>query len=516
MQRAQSISSCLRRFGARLLLALSAGALVLAVAHSARADAKGDKAAKPAKRAPKLTMRVVAPSPQGPWLLQIDNDDDQPLRIAADVRLLSLDVSSYNSRTRRWGRSASCNGPKAFGFETRFPADRELLLEPGNRYQEKFDPRLICFGKQARLLKAGAQVTPRYGFRGQSKWAKKSRGPYVVDGTKLPRSIVPKRRISGPPVFLVKSGDAPPTLSMHGRSSTPPEMIANARRQSDARDPRKSGHKKHRKGRGKGERGKGEGGKSGDAKSGEAKGTAGSAAKRDAKRPRHHDHGHGRHDHSHGRHRGHGAPHGGGRGGGTIDELGARMALTSVPHADAKTRREIALSVEAHNTGDRPVFVALRARQLEFFIEGPDGIVHCPRRTLDHRVPRDLFRSLDSGQHIHMHLMLAEMCPAEAFQRPGLYLATPILHADATGQEYGLKAMTGVVTTRDPGDVGGTHRDDDDATLVRVRFGRLRFHRKPPRQRPVSDADAGRGGKRRKHGKRKRGHDHGGAEPGGH
>jgi hypothetical protein len=481
MQRAQPIStpaSHLARSAAGWLAALTAGALVMALATTAAAQTKKAAAAQP-KRAPKVEMRVIAPAPKGPWLLQIDNHDDQPLRIAADVRLLSFELSTYHSRSRRWGRGAVCDGPKAFGYETRFPADRELLLEPGQRYEESFDPRLICFGKQAKLLKAGAQLKPRYGFRGQSKWAKRSRGPYVVDGTKTPRSIKPQRRISGPSLFLASAGDAPASLSMHGRSSTPPELIEEARRKADENDPRKKG----RKGKGKHKhKGKGKGKHKGEHK----KGPEGSAGAQSGKRKaRHHYHKHGKHGHGHGHSHGGGAagPHTGA----TVDELGARMTLTTVPYADAQTRREIALSVEAHNTGDRPVFVALRARQLEFFLEGPDGIVHCPRRTADHRVPRDLFRTLDSGQHLHMHLMLAEMCPPGAFQRPGLYIATPILHADETGKEYGLKAMTGTVTTRDPGDVRGSHGNEDDATLVRVRHGRKRFYKEAPAQHPIAE-----------------------------
>ena len=81
-----------------------------------------------------------------------------------------------------------------------------------------------------------------------------------------------------------------------------------------------------------------------------------------------------------------------------------------------------------------------------------------------------------------MNVMLAEVCSREVFRRPGLYRVIPSLHAQADGHVHGLRAPIGVITVRDKGNVSGKHDEHDDATLVRVRFGRRRFYR----QRPVA------------------------------
>jgi hypothetical protein len=146
---------------------------------------------------------------------------------------------------------------------------------------------------------------------------------------------------------------------------------------------------------------------------------------------------------------------------------------------------DVSLSVQAHNVGQRPLFIAVRSRMLSFDVEGPEGVVRCPQPSGNHKVPRDLFRLLHHTNHVHMDVMLTEVCPQGTFERPGLYLVTPTLHADAAGREYGLIAATGVVSTRDPGKVSGTHRLDDDATLVRMRRGSRPFYSEAPRTLPT-------------------------------
>jgi hypothetical protein len=167
------------------------------------------------------------------------------------------------------------------------------------------------------------------------------------------------------------------------------------------------------------------------------------------------------------------------------DELGAALTLTASRHVDAGHARDAVVGVQAHNTGDRAVLVALRARQLAFEVTGPSGYTRCRNRSQAHRVPRDLFRRLAHGAHIHMRVRLAEVCPLGTFDRPGLYIVRPSLHVDASGAEYGIRAATGVVTPRDPGEVGGTHKQDDDATVLRIRHGSQPFYRFAPRAIPT-------------------------------
>jgi len=373
---------------------------------------------------PKIRMRVIAPAPRGPWLLQIQNDGPEPLRIPADLRLLRLEVWSPLKNGGGWTkRSKICDGPKDFGLTRTYPHRRALLLEPGMSWIEEFDPRFICFGKQAALLEPQARVRPTFGFvpRSTKRLKRAEKAPFVVDGTLGPRDLRRIKRLVGPTMLLSHSALELDATTTTGRFMASKELASTAHERDNQDASPGHAHPHPHASQGEGDKGSG------------ATTTAAPSAQ-------------------------------------PIDELAAALTLTTSRYADAAAARDIAVSVEAHNTGGRPVMVALRARQLAFLVEGPDGTVKCPRGSRDHRVPRDLFRTLDDGKHIHMYVLVAEACPPNTFNRPGMYIVTPTLYADASGRELGLDALTGKITTREPGDVGGTHTRDDDASLVRLRF----------------------------------------------
>ena len=167
------------------------------------------------------------------------------------------------------------------------------------------------------------------------------------------------------------------------------------------------------------------------------------------------------------------------------DDLAGRLTLTADHFADARRASDIQLSVQAHNTGQRPLFVALRSRQLSFLVEGPDGLVRCAPQSPGHYIPRDLFRTLQHGKHVHMNVRLREICPRNTFERSGLYRVVPQLHLRHNGREYGLDAATGKVSVRDPGIPGGTHRFSDDVTLVRITRGTAPFYYRRPSTVPT-------------------------------
>ncbi|MSP25841.1 MAG: hypothetical protein EXR75_11910 [Myxococcales bacterium] len=156
------------------------------------------------------------------------------------------------------------------------------------------------------------------------------------------------------------------------------------------------------------------------------------------------------------------------------------MTLTTDRMADALTRTEVAFAVQAHNVGERPIYAALRPRQVSFEVHGPDGTFECARASGSHHIPRELYGVIDHGKHVHLPVRLAELCPTVAFTRPGLYAVVPTLTADGSGDEYEIAAVTGTITTRDRGTVRGTHDLNDDATLVRIRRGARPFYSSPP------------------------------------
>ncbi len=157
-----------------------------------------------------------------------------------------------------------------------------------------------------------------------------------------------------------------------------------------------------------------------------------------------------------------------------------RLTLTTSRHADAAKKRDLRLSVQAHNAGPRPLLVALRARQLSFLVAGPDGTKDC-RKPGRHHVPRDLLRRLKEGKHIHIDVLLGESCPNVKFVRPGLYRARPIMYAIEADDDSAPRQVRQRVTVEAPGAVGGTHHKDDDASLIRIRLGQASLYAKPPR-----------------------------------
>ncbi|MCA9622565.1 MAG: hypothetical protein KC731_26270, partial [Myxococcales bacterium] len=358
---------------------------------------------------PPVRLRIVAPSASGPWLLRIDNEADQKVRVAADVRLLSFDVQAPASRLRGsvdggWTRHVThCDGPADFSVN-HFPIDRELVLEPGQSYVEQFDPRLICFGKDADLLVPGARVKPYLGWKPRSGKSEL----FAVDAAARPRAFRPLRRLAAPTLVLSYADPVvygPPPGS--GEDAAKGEEAA-----APSEDPKGSRHTPpgHHRGRPPGPPSQPpEGGAEiidpppgiEGHTVGERRAAAKSAEEATKHRPKRRNL----------TPRPPPPP---------SDDLAARMTLTTTHYSDAGRPTEVALSVQAHNAGERPVFVALRSRMLSFRVEGPDGAVECRRPSVDHAVPRDLFHKLQQGKHIHMDVLLAEVCPPGTFDRPGL------------------------------------------------------------------------------------------------
>ncbi len=370
-----------------------------------------------------VTLRLLAPSAKGQWLLRLDNEGDAPALVSADVRLLRLEVRKWDKKRGEYAKKGEvCDGPATFGLEAQAPFGRELVLEPGQSYVEAFDPRLLCFGKQAELLEPGVMVMPSYGFapRAQVAWKKVKEpevAPFVADTARGPRTAAPAKRLVSDSLVLSDAAAQvfPPYEPILAPKGAAPSSAEAASRPLPMRKSKPYQTPK--------------------------------------------------------------------------DGLAAAMSLTTDRFADANAWQDVAFEVEAHNVGERPIWAALRARQLSFMVYGNDSeAAYCPRVSQDHEIPRDMYEQLPSGKHRHIAVNLAEPCAGAALQRPGLYAVVPTLHADPQTQSYGLPILSGTVTTRDPGKVGGTHHVGDDATLVRVRTGPQPFYPAPPRAVPTKDA----------------------------
>lgn len=149
----------------------------------------------PAPKGPKPNVKLLldVPTTHGPWTMHVVNDGDVPVRLVADGRLLSLDVTPRGAR-----KAVHCQLPADMR-----PADdmeRALVLPPKRSYSESFEPRLYCFGeRELDALEPTSIVVARLG------WAERAsgRGPYVVAPIEgVEPELAPVAAIESPPVSL--------------------------------------------------------------------------------------------------------------------------------------------------------------------------------------------------------------------------------------------------------------------------------------------------------------------------
>jgi hypothetical protein len=126
-----------------------------------------------------LRLVVSHRGPTVPWELELENRGSTPLLVAADPRLLWLEVKVPGKKT-----TTTCQLPPEV-FPTRPDPATELLLAPGEKAAHRFDPRLYCYGESGQsVLVPGAQVSPRFGWpeTHKTRWVNGRRVDEVVDG----------------------------------------------------------------------------------------------------------------------------------------------------------------------------------------------------------------------------------------------------------------------------------------------------------------------------------------------
>ncbi|HEV8246380.1 MAG TPA: hypothetical protein VGP93_11455, partial [Polyangiaceae bacterium] len=120
------------------------------------------------------------------------------------------------------------------------------------------------------------------------------------------------------------------------------------------------------------------------------------------------------------------------------------------------------VTVQVRNRSKDKLSVFFRRELLSFEVSGPDGRVSCDPQP-DSRAPdRQAFRALTPGASITSTSRLIELCPDDAFARPGLYLAYARFDANSSGENLGLDAITGKFVSEKP-------------AVIRIRTGELPF-----------------------------------------
>jgi len=177
---------------------------------------------------PQLSLRIEAPDVAGPWKLVVTNDGEVPLRVAADGRLLSLEIEPPDDGAADdpYGKSTVKKKPPP-PVVCRLPPElrpsgvtdeRAIRLGPGGRYEEVVSPALYCFSpSEAKALVPGARVTAKLGFA-EAKGAGKAppRAPFVAEPAAQSSSVSAIKEIATDTFILA----ATPPVSSPGTASS--------------------------------------------------------------------------------------------------------------------------------------------------------------------------------------------------------------------------------------------------------------------------------------------------------
>lgn len=141
------------------MLRTTTGVVAALVAASAPVSAGAPASGRPDSD---VHLSLTAPTTRGTWTLRITNGGDVPVRIAADARTLSLEVTPRSARA-----AIVCELPYDMRPENG-DLERPLVLPPGRSYAESFEARLYCFGtSKGDALAPGSVVVARLGWTGK-------------------------------------------------------------------------------------------------------------------------------------------------------------------------------------------------------------------------------------------------------------------------------------------------------------------------------------------------------------
>jgi hypothetical protein len=193
----------------------------------------------PALPAPSVTMSIATPSPDTAWTMHIENTGTVPLRVLADARYLTFDVTAPGAK-----KSVKCTLPRE--MRAHDEEERALVIPPGRGYSEKLDPRLFCFGaRDGASLVVGANVVAHLGWPvGRGRIAP----PYIVTpieglepAVAAAKEIVSSAASVGSPTSTAKEPDGSRTLAVtspsyidigRGADIAEPVTVANASKSS--------------------------------------------------------------------------------------------------------------------------------------------------------------------------------------------------------------------------------------------------------------------------------------------
>jgi hypothetical protein len=394
-----------------------------------------------------LRFEVVEHGPRSSWGMALVNRGSETLRVVHDPSLLTIEVVPPPDPKAKFPKKPKprvCKLPPGLRAE-RAVGELSVVLEPGQGVVEAFDPRLYCLPEGGvSPFVTGAEVRARFGFSPKTK--------VVWKGGRHEEALPDQ-----PPPFLAVVVPPPPP------SAPPPDADAGAP-PSEEDD---GGIEMHDDGSPTGpEHGRGPGpgrGEHGDAHGEHRRG----------------EHRRGEHGHGHGH--GHGGPDLEEEPTSGVKELVATplvlggdyappppevppptLALELTQGSDAASFSSATATLRLVNHAKTLRRIYFRRELVSFQVTGPDGTVTCDPQP-DERAPdRIAYTALNPGGSVTVTSRLAELCPGDSFQRPGLYVIEAQVDAFASGKEHGFDAFVGkLVSAR--------------TVVVRVRSGTLPF-----------------------------------------
>jgi hypothetical protein len=403
--------------------------------------AEGD----PLRPATPVQLRVE-PTDGALWKLTLTNRSDATWRVAADARLLTVELigaplPDLVARKQKGGAKPR-SFPRAKLTRCQMPAgmrppgivpSRALVLHPGESYVELVHPVALC-GAAAIVdaLRPGAIVYPSFGTPEKRKKNAPPRPlpppPYVAEPLREQEGVQPLRWIEATPFVLPARDERPP-----GELAAAPEAphATTTPPTAPGAGPSASPSPAHTS----------TGTPSPDSPSAPAN------APPPPPEP---------------------------------DDYAPRLTLDAPARADAANARNALLSATLRNAGKTPVSMRLRPDALVFRVKlvgpahGPEaecGFANARRASV-----RDFFSTLGAGKTRSLSALLGELCPGEVLSRPGVYEVWPRVELHENGERFDIAAVTGTFAARSP-------------TLLRLRSGAQPYHDQPPQVfNPEGDA----------------------------
>jgi hypothetical protein len=335
-----------------------------------------------------FTLTVTEDGPNQPWTITLANRGSEPLGFIADPGLLWFDVTLPGRAPQ------SCRLPEPLR-PSAMQRKSVLVLNPGQQYSRRLDPRFFCFSELGQgLLVPQAKVTPNFGW---------SREP------ELNRSRPRAGKGAASSARPTSGADQPPfvawRLERSAAGATPAQPPEPSGGEEDA-EPQSGGadaswHTPK------------EGLKFIQGASLELPESYASwmgNARRDAT-----------HD----------------------------IELVLLAGSDAEDEHNAMVTFGLLNSQARPQQIFVRREVLEYDVQGPDGYFECPASETG---PPDFasFSTLAPHGAERAIVRLFEVCPRRSFARPGLYEVRAKLAAKWSGQELGMDAFVGQLETAQP------------------------------------------------------------------